>query len=349
MVEDASPNITVIIPAYNCGEYLADCLDSILDQSYPPYEIIIVNDGSTDSTPSVMEEYSAKYPRIVKCVHQTNQGAAAARNVAIPLTKGDYIAFIDGDDVIWKDYFETLITTAKNHDADIVTCGYQKFFTETDEIKETRDATAWDVDFGGLRHVFQYSPCAKLFEAQLILGNDLRFGEGEIMEDGPFGIMTNSICRNNVTIPYLGYRYRIHKGSVQDGVRTAGLKDQEDNRPFPCNGLRIATKKVKEVRGNEYDDVLEYCVCKALAGFVYSFSRNSSKEGLRFTCEQCSDIVSEFFPGISSNPYIKLLEPKKIPLTHRVALKLFVFSYKTNILYPTARIVQTIERLGNHL
>lgn len=349
MVDNHNYQVSVIIPAYNCGDYLPECLDSIINQSYTVHEIIIVNDGSTDNTESVIDKYSAKHPSLFKVIKQANGGAASARNAALPLAEGDFIAFLDGDDYIWPDYFETLIGTAIKEKADIVTCGYQKFYTGTDKIKETRDPVDWDVDFGGLRHIFQYSPCAKIIKTQLIFDNDLRFGEGEIMEDGPFGIMTNSICKNNVAIPYYGYRYRIHKGSVQDSVRTEGLKTESKSRPFPCNGLRAATLKVREVRGAEYDQVLEYCVCKALAGFVYSFSRNSNKEGLRFTCDQCANIVSDLFPNISKNPYIKLTSPKKIPLTHRAALCLFSFSYKKGILYPTARVAQALERLGDHL
>ena len=343
-------SISVIIPAYNCASYLPDCLDSIIAQEYPVLEIIIVNDGSTDETQKIITDYYHRYPDLIVPIKQENKGAAAARNKALPLVKGDYISFIDGDDYIWKDYFQVLINAATSKRADLVTCGYQKFDTKTEKILETRDPSQWIANFGSLKHVFQYSPCAKIIKTDLVSNNNLRFVENEIMEDGPFGIMTNSIAQNNVTLSYLGYRYRVHDGSVQDGVRKEGLKTDNESRSFPYNGLKKAIDTVRKIRGKEYEVVLEYVICKALAGFLYSFSRNSTKEGLRFTCAHCKEIVDAYFPNMRINPYIKLSKPKEIPFTHRAALLLFKISYRFNILYPTARVVQSIEQLGkNHL
>lgn len=337
--------ISVIVPAYNCGPYLPECLDSIINQTYPVYEIILVDDGSTDNTLSVIKRYKNSYPGLITSIAQENKGAAAARNVALDQVTGDYIAFIDGDDFIWPDYFERLIFVAQEKDADVVTCGYQKFIDGSNEIIETRDPVAWDISFGDKSHVFQYSPCAKLIDAKLLLDNNLRFGEGEVMEDCPFGIITNSVCQNNVAISYYGYRYRRHDGSVQDGVRKEGLKEEENDRPFPYNGIREAIIKVRDVKGDTYDKVLEYIVSKALAGFVYSFSKNSSKKALKFTCKQCKDIIDDYFDDIQNNPFIRLSSPADLPVVHRFATYLFAFSVRHNVLYPTARFVQLVERL----
>ena len=91
--------ISVIVPAYNVGQYIGKCLDSILGQTYPNLEIILIDDGSTDSTGEICEAYRERDSRII-VVHQQNQGALAARNAGIEQAQGKYIGFVDGDDWI---------------------------------------------------------------------------------------------------------------------------------------------------------------------------------------------------------------------------------------------------------
>lgn len=345
-----SPEISVIIPAYNCECYVQECLDSLEMQSFKDFELIIIDDGSKDKTLAIIKDYAKKSSLAITLVEQENGGASKARNAGISLAKGKYIAFIDADDTVWPDYFEMLYSEAEKHSADIVTCGYEKYNSETGEIIYSRKPTDWVVNFSeGIRHVFQYSPWAKLIRTDFILANDIRFGEGEIMEDCPFGIVTNSLAKKDVVIPYLGYRYRVHTGSVQDGVRKAGLTANDKGRKFPFNGLSQATKKVLDTRGEEYRQALEYCVGKALAGFVFSFSKNSSKENLRYTCDCCSKLVVEYFPEFVSNPYIRLNAFPQLPLSHRGALVVFKWAYSKRLIYPIARICQFILGFGNHL
>ncbi len=93
------PKVSVVIPVYNCAGLIDKSLDSVLNQTYKDYEIIIVNDGSTDATESVLTNYIKKYPGIIKCFTQENGGSAKARNTAIAHSQGEYIAFLDSDDI----------------------------------------------------------------------------------------------------------------------------------------------------------------------------------------------------------------------------------------------------------
>ena len=90
--------LSVIVPVYNVEKYLARCIDSILSQSYQSLEIILVDDGSTDSSGQICDTYAAKY-RQIKVIHQKNQGLSAARNAALKIARGEYYSFIDSDDV----------------------------------------------------------------------------------------------------------------------------------------------------------------------------------------------------------------------------------------------------------
>lgn len=121
------PLISIIIPAYNIEKYIAKCLDSLLKQTYRNLEIIVVDDGSSDDTGKVIDDYSSKYDNI-KVIHKKNSGVSAARNSGIEVTNGDYIGFVDGDDTVDEEMFEVLIDNAIKYDADISHCGYKMVF-----------------------------------------------------------------------------------------------------------------------------------------------------------------------------------------------------------------------------
>lgn len=121
------PLISIIIPAYNIENYIAKCLDSLLNQTYRNLEIIVVDDGSSDNTGKVIDDYSSKYDNI-KVIHKKNAGVSAARNSGIEVASGDYIGFVDGDDTVDEEMFGVLIDNAIKYDADISHCGYKMVF-----------------------------------------------------------------------------------------------------------------------------------------------------------------------------------------------------------------------------
>lgn len=114
--------VSIIIPVYKVEEYLDECIESVIRQSYQSIEIILVDDGSPDQCPAICDEYAEKDSR-VKVIHQKNGGLSAARNSGIKMAKGDYIAFIDSDDYIAENFIEKLFNCAIDTNADIVCCG----------------------------------------------------------------------------------------------------------------------------------------------------------------------------------------------------------------------------------
>ena len=115
--------ISVIVPAYNNAPWLPRCLDSILAQTHEDLEIIVVNDGSTDATASVLDDYAAKHDRI-KAIHKENGGVTSARLRGVAEAKGDWIGFIDGDDEIEPQMYTHLLENAYKYNVDISHCGY---------------------------------------------------------------------------------------------------------------------------------------------------------------------------------------------------------------------------------
>ncbi len=126
-MEVTKPKVSVIIPCYNVEKYLRQCLDSVLNQTLKEIEVLCINDGSTDGSQRILEEYAANDKRIT-IINQENKGVAAARNIGIRISKGEYIAFIDSDDYIEeKSYYEILYTKALNEDADVAKSSYKDY------------------------------------------------------------------------------------------------------------------------------------------------------------------------------------------------------------------------------
>lgn len=126
------PLISIIVPVYNSDKFLQRCLNSIVNQTFSDFELILIDDGSTDNSSEICDEYKSKDNRIIVC-HQKNQGSAVARNKAIAMAKGEYLAFVDSDDYIHPRYLEILSSIAKQRDADIVVCSFAKGLEESFE------------------------------------------------------------------------------------------------------------------------------------------------------------------------------------------------------------------------
>ena len=126
--------ISIIVPVYNSEQYLCRCLDSIIKQTYKNLEILLIDDGSTDNSSSICDDYSNKDNRI-KAVHKSNGGVSSARNTGIEMSTGEYISFIDSDDFIELDFYEKMYSNIIKYDADAVKCTYD-FYLENGSFRD---------------------------------------------------------------------------------------------------------------------------------------------------------------------------------------------------------------------
>lgn len=179
--------VSVIIPAYNVEQYIKDCIESVINQSYSNLEIILVDDGSTDKTSIICDDAANADPR-VKVIHKRNGGLSDARNAAIGIAAGDYLTFIDGDDYIKVDTIEYLVRNLEHFDADISTCSYENVYKDIASAKadypggkeycfSTHDA---------LEHLLYQKRCTnsawgKLYKRNLF--KDIRYPKGFLCED----------------------------------------------------------------------------------------------------------------------------------------------------------------------
>lgn len=127
MINVTKPAISVIIPVYNAKKYLTRCLESVFSQSFLDYEIIAVDDGSTDGSGEILDFYKCKDDRLI-VYHQSNKGIAGARKAGLERARGQYIAFVDSDDYIYQDFLSRLYSTALSQKAEIVMCDYDMIY-----------------------------------------------------------------------------------------------------------------------------------------------------------------------------------------------------------------------------
>lgn len=206
--------ITVIVPVYKVENYLRRCIDSILNQSFRDFELILVDDGSPDKCPQICDSYALQDNRI-KVIHQENGGAAAARNAGLDLAKGEWIAFVDSDDWVNPDYLSLLHEAAARKGADIIACRYlsvdKKTKTESQVLtpvfsSEDREEY-WVND-----RVGAVVPWGKLYRRDLY--NGLRYPAGRTAEDEYVSYKLLFNCNRLIVIDNTLYYYFTNAESV---------------------------------------------------------------------------------------------------------------------------------------
>lgn len=184
------PKISIIVPVYNCEKYISNCINSILEQSFKDFELILVDDGSSDRSFEICESF-AKKDNSVRAIHQPNSGVSRARNRGLDEAKGEYIGFVDGDDCIDKEMYERLYKNLADNNADISICGIVNYFVKkdgtTEKVRQSQVDGFWI--FSGEQalkealqsRLYSVNPVNKLFKRELF--DKLRYPEGKISED----------------------------------------------------------------------------------------------------------------------------------------------------------------------
>ena len=205
------PRISVIVPVYNVAPYLEACIDSLLAQRYTDFEIVLVNDGSTDSSGAICDELAGKDPRVI-VVHQKNGGACAARNRGIDNAQGEFIIFVDADDLVTDVHLEHLMES----DADLVVTGLQKFGAKygtekpacREDFKIDGLAAHWNTP-PDMNYLYCY-PVAKRFRTRILREHGIRFDESLFFsEDMCFNMDYYCFADSFTELPYADYKYRL--------------------------------------------------------------------------------------------------------------------------------------------
>ena len=240
--EEKNIIISIIVPIYNVEEYLEECLESIRNQTYTNIEVILVNDGSTDGSKEICERFCQQDNRF-KLVTQENQGASVARNRGVKESNGDYIMFVDSDDVVKDNIVEVLLSYMKT-DVDIVECKSTRCKEELFENNpvniifegESTEAIIKSIEYKEIK----YCPFTKLYRRELV--EKVPFLEGVIYEDVYTGINFLRYIRKMIVLDLNGYYYRVRTNSV---MTTSFNKKNLDIFP-------VGKKLIESFDDNEY-------------------------------------------------------------------------------------------------
>lgn len=182
-----NPKISIIVPIYKVEAYLAHCVQSILNQTYQNFELILVDDGSPDTCPILCDEYAKKYEKI-KAIHKTNGGLSDARNVGMKSAKGEYITFVDSDDYIHPLYLEMLLIALKKTKADFSVVNFKKVYNMTTEVQLSRTQIriqSYPAIKALTKILYQsfHDVCAWGILLPKEIANEFPFPEGKLFED----------------------------------------------------------------------------------------------------------------------------------------------------------------------
>lgn len=227
--------ISVIVTAYNIEAYLPRCLDSILTQVYSNLQIIVIDDGSTDSTDTICDDYAKKDERI-QIIHQANQGPSVARNAGIEIAQGSYIGFVDGDDWIEPDMYASMFNACVKEDAEIACCAYKQVgqnsekqeFSNKQYLLSREEALDIYICDNRTFHIY-HSVWSKLFRREIIAS--LKFPSGRKSEDIMY---TTRALAQAVKCVFLDVPYYNYVVDRQDSIMNADIIERrfKDEIPF---------------------------------------------------------------------------------------------------------------------
>lgn len=213
-------NVSVIVPVYNAEKLLARCVDSILNQTYTDYEIILVDDGSTDKSPEICDTYAKNHANI-RCIHKQNGGISDARNKGIDIAQGKYLMFCDNDDYVEPHWMQTLVKYIEKYPDSLVNCQYT--IVDVDGNKDLVKIPGYDevtevpISEYYIFYKYNYSPnnWIRIFPMEKIKKYNIRFKKIPhlIGEDVPFNIDFMKYCKSLVYIPVNGYYWVDNGGS----------------------------------------------------------------------------------------------------------------------------------------
>ena len=290
--------VSIIIPIYNVQEYLPRCIESVLNQTYKNFELILVDDGSPDRSGDICDYYAKKDSRI-KVIHKQNGGVSSARNYGIKIAQGEFINFIDSDDWIPNDSIENLVNLQKENNADLVCCTYERYLLNSKIVPVKfcdKFFSVENVDYEEINVLLSdlfRGACTKLYKSSIIKVNNILFDEKvKIGEDSIFVYSYLSKSKTIRCSNLISYKYIINKASAM----------RSKHEDFYKYIIAVTQAKIKFFSSLNIDETIKkglYCRC--IVGGIDDASHHYLE---RFNDKKTIEIVSEFLRFFESY-YVK--------------------------------------------
>ncbi|MDO4475320.1 MAG: CDP-glycerol glycerophosphotransferase family protein [Lachnospiraceae bacterium] len=251
--------VSVIIAAYNAEKYVAETLDSVLGQTLDDYEVIVVNDGSSDGTKEILDEYGSRSDRMT-VIHKENGGPSQARNTGLDIAKGEFVFFFDADDILDVNALEWMYDRAQEQKADLVIARYDVFNElRTIPITNINGLTAKDeIERFDPQILWTFSLCNKLFRRSVIEEHGLRLPPISYSEDGVFVMRYVYACARITGLPQVIFHYRrLFNGDSSSITATVSLKKIQDYTTAHNMILEAAEEAVLRENRGKYTDLAQ--------------------------------------------------------------------------------------------
>lgn len=289
--------VSVVIPVYNSEKFLRKCFDSLLNQTLKNIEIIVVNDGSTDQSQKIIDEYIERHTEIFKVRIVDNGGQGRARNIGVKMTTGEYISFVDSDDYVAPTMLQEMYEMAKFKDADIVTCNYN-YVDENGREKLVVPKVA-----ANQKDMFidpDVSPCNKIYRGSILRDSGVRFPEGYFYEDTAYYFMLIPYVKKLASVQKPFYYYVLHGDSSVHGVQGKRVTNI-----FPIMDEMVSY--YKEIGQYErYYSEIEYAYVKILlCSSMGRICQVKDRAFKRAAMEKTLKKLNNQFPDYRSNIYLK--------------------------------------------
>lgn len=308
--------VSVIIPVYNLEKYVEKCVRSVMMQSYPALEILVIDDGSTDQSGKILDRLAAEDTRIL-VIHQNNGGVAAARNRGIDMASGEYLTFIDGDDYISRNYIGRFIRYVNETGADMLICGVD-YVTEDGRILK-RIVPKRYIRFEHEEWPMRISAVwAHFYKAELWKNSGIRFEGGARGEDMPIALYFAAMCSRIDVVPKSGYCYVQHKDSAMHRFR--GLKEFD----LPLDAIERVLQRVRDERIQNSFQFHEVFTLRILCTCVFDLSRGADRRKKKWVFERAAYLVETYFPSYKKNVRTRLFFQMEFPIIQKLAVILLI-------------------------
>lgn len=309
------PKVSIVVPVYNTEKYLNKCIDSLLNQTEEDIEILLINDGSTDNSESIIKEYNDKR---IKYIKKKNTGIGKTRNLGIDKSKGEYIIFIDSDDYIDYDCVEKLYNYALNTNSDVVVSDFTKDINgKLEKVIIPNFETSNLVQNPTIINYINLGPCNKIYKRSVL--KDVRFDEKHKYEDVPFVVraLKNSdrISKINESLSY----YVIHEKS-QTTTR--------DEKIFDI--LEVSNIVRNILNENVYHDALVNLLTMILTDYMIQQRYIKDKNHRNRFINEAFRLLNEVDKNWKKCEYMKNISfAKKYIKVHKSLIKLYCSIYAT--------------------
>lgn len=295
--------LSIIVAVYNLEKYLPRCLDALEDQTLQEIEILCVDDGSTDSAPQIIDQYAKKYPEKVKAFHKENGGEFTTRNYGLERAKGEYITFVDTDDYVEPTWAEKLYNAAKQNDADIAVCGFERIDIKTNKVT-SKDMTKFGYIVKEVKSNDDFvlfinpAPWNKIYKREI--AQSQRFLNFRGFNDMIFLASSYTKAKKIAFVPDILYHYYLRYDSQ---IHNVNIKDVENFKKYL---LELKQWYIKEQKYDEMKYILDMLAFIHLGTSVMYRASYDKTIDMKLLLKDTIKYLDENFSTWRKSPFLKM-------------------------------------------